>query len=89
LKRALNLSIQDSNLKNSKVDWTDIWVISIAIENGYIIVSHETKKTPYEKRWYIPDICSDYNIQHFRFLDIIKKEKWKFKEKLRFPNFKN
>ena len=65
--------------KNPKADWADPWVISIAIENDYTVISHETKKTMEEKTWYIPDICSDYNIQHLRFLDMIKKEKWNFR----------
>ena len=65
--------------KRPKADWADPWVISIAIENEYIVISHETKKTPEEKTWYIPDICSDFGVQHIRFLDLIKEEKWEFR----------
>lgn len=65
--------------KSPKADWADPWVISIAIENGCTVISHETKKTPEEKTWYIPDICSDYDVDHIRFLDLVKEENWNFR----------
>lgn len=64
--------------KTPRVDWADPYVIAIAIENEYTVVSHETKKELEEKTFYIPDICERYEIKHIRFLDLIKEENWKF-----------
>lgn len=64
--------------KTPKVDWADPWVIAIAIENEYTVISHETRKQLLEKTYYIPDICDDYGVEHVTFLELIKEEGWRF-----------
>jgi len=64
--------------KTPRVDWADPWVIAIAIENEYTVISHETRKQLQEKTHYIPDICDDYDVEHVTFLELIKKEGWTF-----------
>ena len=64
--------------KSPKVDWADPYVVAIAIENDYSVLSHETRKQNDEKTVYIPDICDQYRITHVTFLDLIKDEGWKF-----------
>ena len=66
--------------KTPKIDWADPYVIAIAIENDYSVISHETRrdKINNEKTFYIPDICDNYGIKHISFLDLIKVESWKF-----------
>ena len=64
--------------KTPRVDWADPWVIAIAIENEYTVISHETRKQLQEKTYYIPDICDDYDVEHVTFLELIKKEGWTF-----------
>jgi hypothetical protein len=64
--------------KTPRVDWADPWVIALAIENGYTVISHETRKQLQEKTHYIPDICDDYDVEHVTFLELIKNEGWTF-----------
>ncbi|MBW4258391.1 DUF4411 family protein [Methanobacterium subterraneum] len=52
--------------------------MAIAIENGYTVISHETRKQLQEKTYYIPDICDDYDVENVTFLELIKKEGWTF-----------
>ncbi|MEW6011246.1 MAG: DUF4411 family protein [Euryarchaeota archaeon] len=64
--------------KTPKVDWADPWVIAIAIENEYTVISHETRKQLGEKASFIPDICDYYGLGHATFLELIKEEDWRF-----------
>jgi len=64
--------------KTPKVDWADPWVIAIAIENEYTVISHETRKQLGEKASFIPDICDNYGVGHVTFLELIKEEGWRF-----------
>lgn len=71
-------SLIDSNKSGTAAD---CYLIAYAQMNGSILVTHETprdqKKYP-NREHYIPDVCSDMNIEWVRFLDLMKKEKWSF-----------
>ena len=64
--------------KTPKVDWADPYVIAIAIENDYTVLSHETRKQFNQETVFIPDICDEYGIDHINFLNLIKDEEWRF-----------
>ncbi len=55
----------------------DPWVIALAMENNYIVVSNE--KTGSKQNPKIPHICRTYNIPHWTVTDIVHHEGWVFR----------
>lgn len=66
---------------NAIHDEADRYVIALAKNRGFTVVTHETsartKKRP-PRSYYIPDVCSELNILCIEFVELMRREKWSF-----------
>ncbi|HBR17088.1 MAG TPA: hypothetical protein DD725_05705 [Deltaproteobacteria bacterium] len=66
---------------NAYHDEADRYVIALAKNKGFTVVTHETsarsKKRP-PRSHYIPDVCAALNIKCIELVELMRREKWSF-----------
>jgi hypothetical protein len=66
---------------NNLHEQADPYVIALAKQRNWIVVSQETsaheKRNP-RKRYYIPDVCRDLGISCINLLGLMRREGWSF-----------
>lgn len=58
--------------------WADPYIIAMAKVYGLIVVTGEKPAGPNSKKVKIPDVCQDLHIEWINFLELIRREGWKF-----------
>ena len=66
------LFVNNPKVKNR----ADPFVIALAKERGCIVVTEERPGSPDSPK--IPFVCDHFRVPHIRFLDIVRREGWRF-----------
>lgn len=58
--------------------WADPYVVALAAVNGWTVVTGEITVGPGAKRIRIPNVCQEMDVECINFLQLIRKEGWRF-----------